>query len=123
MMPVRYVYIIAFLDDSFLMVRHAKRAWEMPGGKVEENEDPLDAAKREFVEETGYELRSLEVLEVEEGGLVYMGELGQRSQYIPDKKEIEGIGFFKELPDQLSFPLCEYRRMIDAAYKKKKHKN
>ncbi|MGI4981216.1 MAG: NUDIX domain-containing protein [Janthinobacterium lividum] len=29
-------------------------AWTIPKGEVNENEDPLDAAKREFTEETGF---------------------------------------------------------------------
>ena len=29
-------------------------AWSLPKGEIEENEEPLDAAKREFAEETGF---------------------------------------------------------------------
>ncbi len=32
--------------------------WEFPGGKVEPNEDILDALKREFVEELGVQIQS-----------------------------------------------------------------
>lgn len=32
--------------------------WEFPGGKVEPNEDILDALKREFVEELGVQINS-----------------------------------------------------------------
>ena len=33
--------------------------WEFPGGVVEDSEDPLDGAKRELLEETGYTSSSL----------------------------------------------------------------
>ena len=116
-MHVSYVYVIAFRGDEFLMVRHARRAWEMPGGKVDAGETPEEAAAREFKEETGYEVDSLEVLESEVGGLVYLGQVGKKLSTIPNVKEIAEVGFFKELPERLSFPLVEYRRMLDAARK------
>lgn len=102
------------------MVRHARRAWEMPGGKVEAGEGPEAAAAREFREETGYDVTGLRVIEREPGGLVYMGELGQELAEKPDKREIAGIAMFSRLPAELSFPLVEYERMLDAARKARK---
>ena len=32
-------------------------AWSIPKGEFEKGEEPLNAAKREFVEETGFELK------------------------------------------------------------------
>jgi predicted NUDIX family NTP pyrophosphohydrolase len=45
-------------------------AWSVPKGVLEANEDPLEAAKREFREETGHAI---------EGNFVDLGELKQPS--------------------------------------------
>ena len=115
-MTIAYVYVIAFKDKRFLMVRHARRMWEMPGGKVEGGESPEAAAYREFIEETGYEVTGLRVLEKEEDGIVYVGDVGDKIS-APRVKEVSDVAFFEELPGDLSFPLVEYKRMIDAATK------
>jgi 8-oxo-dGTP diphosphatase len=122
-MHVNYVYVIAFRDDKFLMVRHARRAWEMPGGKVDAGESPEEAVSREFREETGYELVSSDILEKEDGGLVYLGRVGSKLPTAPNVDEIAEVGFFSELPEKLSFPLVEYRRMLDAAQKQRSSHN
>jgi 8-oxo-dGTP diphosphatase len=114
-MTVSYVYVIAFDRDRFLMVRHARRAWEMPGGKLEAGETPEAGAVREFREETGYDVHGLRILEHEEKGLVYLGEVGQKLTMAPNVKEIAEVRLFDELPPDLSFPLVEYQRMLASA--------
>lgn len=114
-MTYSYAYVIAFRDDQFLMVRHARRAWEMPGGKLEPGEDPEAGASREFREETGYEVLDLQALEREEGGLVYLGTVGRKLATEPNVREIAEVRLFDELPKDLSFPLVEYQRMLAAA--------
>ncbi len=116
---MRYVYVIAFRGSEFLMVRHSRRAWEMPGGKVGPGESPERAAAREFREETGYDVASLKILEAENGGLVYAGEVGKKLPGAPNADEIAEVRFFEELPERLSFPLVEYQRMLDAARKRR----
>jgi 8-oxo-dGTP diphosphatase len=44
-----------FRDGKVLIARRVKppALWSLPGGRVEKNEDPNDAAERELYEETG----------------------------------------------------------------------
>ncbi|QXE89712.1 NUDIX hydrolase [Geomonas subterranea] len=42
--------------DEILVIRHRKRGWEIPQGRVEEGENLLDAARREVAEEAGVEV-------------------------------------------------------------------
>lgn len=42
--------------DEVLLIRHHKRGWEIPQGRVEEGEDLLAALRREVREETGVEI-------------------------------------------------------------------
>jgi len=53
--------------------RKDEGAWSIPKGLFEENESPLNAAKREFREETGFEV---------EGEFISLGELRQPSRKI-----------------------------------------
>ncbi len=52
------VGLVTNQDGQLLLVRRAvepfKGCWDAPGGFVEEGEHPLDALRRELLEETGY---------------------------------------------------------------------
>jgi 8-oxo-dGTP diphosphatase len=104
---MRWVYAIGFKGDRFLMVNNPKRGgWEMPGGKVEEGEDPKDAAVREFREEAGVLFRPIDSMEYE-GGQVFAGEV------IDDLGEGEmRWQLFQELPCKLAFPAVEYEAQL-----------
>lgn len=104
---MRTAYCIAFCGDRFLMVYNPKRnGWEMPGGKVEEGECDIEAARREFREECGMDVDIVCGLETEDG-MVFCGEVRERI----GQGEME-MRLFDELPEQLSFPYCEYAPMI-----------
>ena len=78
----------------------------MPGGKVEEGEDPKDASIREFREEAGVLFLPVDCIEYE-GGLVFAGEI------INDNGSGEmQWQLFKELPEGLAFPAVEYEAQL-----------
>ena len=104
------VYTVAFSGREFLMVFNPKRhGWEMPGGKIEENEDTADAAVREYLEESGY---SIKIVSIKEAGGCYVcaAVLGKK---ISDG-ELEPK-LFTELPDELAFERSEYVGVIEWA--------
>jgi len=58
---------VVLKDDKGLLVRQYRLlidglSWEIPGGGVEANENPEDAALRECLEETGISCRNLHTL-------------------------------------------------------------
>lgn len=105
---MRTSYAIAFSGDRFLMVWHSRRnGWEMPGGHVEEGETSEQAAKREFLEEAGYEI---EVVAVRDIGYcdVCAARLGRK---VREDCEMRSE-LFSELPEQLSFEREEYEDTV-----------
>ena len=114
-----FVYAIAFRDDAFVMVKNRVRGWEMPGGAVDPGEAPEEAVVREFGEETGMGFEPVASLNVP-GGAVFFGFVDDeitdgRPQEPHASDEISDIEFFRELPDNLSFPRSEYELMLQEA--------
>jgi 8-oxo-dGTP diphosphatase len=100
--------------NRFVMVHSAKegRAWELPGGKVEDGETFLKTACREFREETGRILEKprpcaviIETYESSDDervvdGVVFAGEAGEVIR--ETDREVDGTRFVESLPDDLT---------------------
>lgn len=60
------VVILAFLDAETILLTCQEQPqkdqpfFDLPGGRIEANEHPEDAARREFLEETGYEIGKIQ---------------------------------------------------------------
>ncbi|MGP4040543.1 RNA deprotection pyrophosphohydrolase [Gracilibacillus sp. D59] len=52
----KHVWVICRFEKKWLLTKHKNRGLEFPGGKVEQNETPKQAAIREVLEETGGEV-------------------------------------------------------------------
>jgi len=87
-------------------------AWEIPGGKIDENESAETAAIRETLEETGIECRSLQPLITYQVGMdivktktqiFYTHECEQIQDFIPCEKEVESLKWvhFQECVDMV----------------------
>ena len=112
-MVEKFVYVIAFNGDRFVMVRHRERAWEMPGGRLLKGETHEQAAVREFFEETGMSLEIIGSIRIARpGGKVFVGLVrGKLSDKYTDYNIVE-VKEFSALPNLLSFPLVEYEMML-----------
>ena len=103
----RTAYCVALKDGKFLMVHNTERnGWEMPGGKIEQGETVEDAAKRECLEESGYDVEIIgrrnigycDVCACTLGEKVSDGEMESQ--------------LFDSLPRELSFDTGEYEDVI-----------
>lgn len=80
-------------------------AWTIPKGEVEEGEEPLAAAKREFVEELG--------IQVPDGELIKLGEIEQHNNKVVSAWAIEAdpdINDIKSSEVEIEWPPRSGRR-------------
>lgn len=103
-------YCVVLDKKRFLMVYNIKRnGWEMPGGKIETSETVEEAAKRECLEESGYDV---DVIAIRDIGYcnVCACVLGDKVSNGEMQSEL-----FDELPDNLAFSTDEYENVISWA--------
>lgn len=108
---LKFVVIVSKYKNKFIIVKHKSRdTWEIPGGHIEHQEKPLDAAARELYEETGAkEFKLIRVcaywvcqdLDKTYGELYYaeVNELGKLPKF-----EISEIKTVTALPSKLTYP-------------------
>ncbi len=89
--------------NGLVLVKHAygARKWSLPGGGVEPGETPEKAVIREFLEETGIEVKITSKIGVfharkntTDAHLFLVEQLHHKEEASYDKKEIEGLGYF-----------------------------
>lgn len=120
MVGKRYSGVIVKCKDKFLSCKRNGKSpllssWSIPGGKIEKNETSLDAAKREFFEETNIDISDEE--------LTFTGVLTRKDR---ENKKLKGYmyTYFFEVDDEIYPDLesaidgdehteCEYFSMKD----------
>jgi 8-oxo-dGTP diphosphatase len=107
-----YSVVTARYGDKWIFVRHHRRkTFEIPGGHIEAEELPYDAAKRELMEETGaikFSLQCVSTYSVTMGNETRFGKLYyaivSEIGVVPDTSEIEEIAFMNNLPVPVTYP-------------------
>ena len=104
-------YGVAFSGDRFLMVFNTKRkGWEMPGGRIEEGETAEEAVRREFLEEAGYSIDILDVVDIGHC-IVCACLLLEKVNHSPEMVS----ELFTCIPENIAFDRSEYEYVIPLA--------
>ncbi|NMC38198.1 MAG: NUDIX domain-containing protein [Bacteroidales bacterium] len=110
-----YSVVASRYADKWLFVRHHDRTtWEIPGGHIEFNETPDDAARRELMEETGateFELDCVSTYSVTIDGVTGYGRLYFAEVFslghVPDISEIKEIKTDLFRAEENTYPLIQ----------------
>lgn len=126
--PLKYVVVCSFYQGKFLLSRHKKRdTWETQGGHIEPGETPLDAAKRELFEESGVRDAVLSPVcdyygynpESHSNGAVFLARV--RHLGTMPESEMQEIGLFDTLPENLTYPNVTPRLFAEAEKQEEKN--
>lgn len=113
---------VLVVDDGKVML--TKRAiapykdwWDLPGGFLENGENPVDGAKRELIEETGLHIEVVDLLDVEVDKYGDDGVYTLNFQYIAKPvggtacpaSDVAEIHWFAphEVPENIAFANCK----------------
>lgn len=128
-----FVSIIGFTKDNkiaFVKLQEKNRSWELPGGAVLKNEPIINAAKREFYEETGLKLiypaetltiRNMyeNVDKIHSSVFVVVGLIDESNiQSTVIDSEIEKISLLNSVPDDCTFGKAYIKDLIQTALSK-----
>ncbi|MCG3218427.1 MAG: NUDIX hydrolase [Candidatus Heimdallarchaeota archaeon] len=98
-----WVQIIAKNNDEFILIEQYRPAWrhysiEFPAGKIDSEEEPLAAAKRELAEETGFKAKKWSLIGISRPvtwttqiAYTFLAEELEITQAQPDPEEIINV--------------------------------
>jgi len=103
----KYTVTFARYQDKWLFCRkRGEDSWRGAGGHVEAGETPLEAAKRELVEETGavkFDIMPVCDYMSTDPAQLYFAHIHELGELDPNF-EMEAVGLFDGMPDKCRFP-------------------
>ncbi|MDC1419173.1 NUDIX domain-containing protein [Euryarchaeota archaeon] len=102
-------------NECWLMVLNKKRGWELPGGKIEDNERIEEAILRELFEETGLlGIAKAYDENIVDGGYVVWVEVEDEPTPIAwesNDDAIQEVGWCIEIPERIGWSIDELNKI------------
>jgi 8-oxo-dGTP diphosphatase len=90
-----------------MVLNERRGGWELPGGSIKEGESVKEAAEREFLEESGYAIEILGMMDLS-GCSVCACLLLERRNDSPEMVS----ELFLEVPERIAFDRSEYEIVV-----------